>query len=70
MGLLALTLLLSIAVWRPSASTSLPLGAVYGLMNPLSLYRLQMAESACIHCGRCSRACRMALSPEHRQNEA
>lgn len=70
MGLLALTLLLSIAVWRPFCKYLCPLGAVYGLMNPLSLYRLQMAESACIHCGRCSRACRMALSPEHRQNEA
>lgn len=70
MGLLALTALISIVVWRPFCKYLCPLGAIYGLMNPVSLYRLRMAENACVHCGRCNKACRMALQPEKRQNEA
>lgn len=69
MSLLVLVLLVSIVTWRPFCKYLCPLGAIYGLLNPVSLYRLRMDQSLCIHCGRCNKACRIALEPEHRQNE-
>lgn len=69
MALLVLTLLVSVIIWRPFCKYLCPLGAIYGMMNPISLYRLRMETAQCIHCGRCRKACRMALDPEHRQNE-
>lgn len=70
LALLALTLLASVLIYRPFCKYLCPLGAIYGLLNPVALYRLNMSEAACIHCGKCRRACQMALDPEHRRNEA
>ncbi len=68
--ILVAVVLLSIVIWRPFCRYLCPLGAIYGLMNPVSLYRLRMNQDLCIHCGKCNRSCNMALEPEHRQNEA
>lgn len=68
--LLALTILLSVLIYRPFCKYVCPLGAIYGLLNPVALYRLNIDEAACIHCGKCRRACQMTLDPEKRQNEA
>lgn len=68
--ILVAVVLLSIVIWRPFCRYLCPLGAIYGLMNPVSLYRLRMEQDLCIHCGKCNRSCKMALEPEHRQNEA
>lgn len=40
-----------------------PLGAIYGLFNKLSFYRLKVDEMACVHCGVCARTCRMDVDP-------
>jgi len=70
MALLVLVILLSVIIYRPFCKYLCPLGAIYGLLNPISLYRLRMDKTACIHCGECRRACKMCLDPETRQNEA
>ena len=70
MALLVLVILLSVIIYRPFCKYLCPLGAIYGLLNPISLYRLRMDKAACIHCGECRRACKMCLDPETRQNEA
>jgi ferredoxin-type protein NapH len=70
MLILVAVVLLSVMVWRPFCRYLCPLGAIYGLMNPVSLYRLRMEQDLCIHCGKCNRSCKMALEPERRQNEA
>lgn len=69
MAVLILVVLVSVAVWRPFCKYLCPLGAIYGMLNPIALYRLNMAPELCIHCGRCRRSCRMALDPERRQNQ-
>ena len=40
-----------------------PLGAIYGLLNKFSFYRLQINQSQCIKCGRCQNICPMAINP-------
>jgi polyferredoxin len=68
MGILALTLLSCVVVWRPFCRYLCPLGAAYAMLNPVSLYRLRLEEAKCIRCGACARACGMALDPVRETN--
>ena len=36
-----------------------PLGALYSLFNPISVYGIKVDESKCIGCGKCVRECKM-----------
>ena len=54
-GLLAAIVLLSLLVYRPFCRYLCPLGAIYGLFNPLSLYRYRVDAQRCTHCGKCAR---------------
>jgi len=67
MGILILTLLSCLVIWRPFCKYLCPLGAVYGALNPVSLHRLRLDEDRCVHCGACARACRMCLDPAGRE---
>ncbi len=40
-----------------------PLGAIYGLLNKVCLYRLQLDRSLCISCGKCASVCDMDVNP-------
>ena len=55
-------------MYRPFCKYVCPLGAAYGALNPVSLYRLRLDEAACIHCGACARACKMCLDPVQQLN--
>ena len=56
-AILAILLVLSIFVYRPFCQYLCPLGAIYGLFNPVSLIKLRIDENACTKCGACQRAC-------------
>ena len=58
---LAVLLLLSVAVYRPFCRYLCPLGAVYGLFNPIAFYRFTVEQDACTHCGKCQKSCPMDL---------
>lgn len=45
-----------------------PLGAVYGLTNKFSIYRLHVDENLCINCGRCKKICKMEIDPSKNPN--
>lgn len=60
-SLLAVLILLSIIVYRPFCRYLCPLGAVYGLCNPVSLYRYRVDADACTRCRACERACPMHI---------
>ena len=47
-----------------------PLGAIYGLLNPISLYRLRLAEQRCTACGICSGSCPMDINPARQTSSA
>lgn len=54
-------LLLSIKVQRPFCRYLCPLGATYGLFNPIALYRLKVNEDTCITCKKCQSVCPMNI---------
>ena len=68
-ALLALVVLASIVLYRPFCRYLCPLGAFYGAMNPIALYRLRLNKEACIRCGACQRACGMCIDPTVRLND-
>ena len=65
-ALLAAVVLLSVVLWRPFCRYLCPLGAVYGLFNPVALCRYAIQEDKCTRCGSCQAACPMDL-PVYRQ---
>jgi len=67
-AILVVLILLSVVVYRPFCRYLCPLGAVYGLFNPVALYRYRVEETACTHCGACQRACRLDIDPVKNPN--
>lgn len=52
---------LSILVYRPFCKYLCPLGAFYGLFNPVSVYRLKIDENLCDSCRVCQDVCPMDI---------
>ncbi len=65
-AILVVLVLLSVVVYRPFCRYLCPLGAIYGLFNPVALYRYRVDPSRCTSCGRCQRACKLDI-PVYRQ---
>lgn len=55
--------LFSIVYYRPFCRFICPLGAIYGLANPISLYRYKLLKDRCTNCGACRRACKLGIDP-------
>lgn len=66
--LLAATIFLSIVIYRPFCKYICPLGAVYSLFNPISVFRYQVDKNKCTSCGACARACKMQVNPVQNAN--
>lgn len=61
LSLLIIILLLSVAYYRPFCKYVCPLGAIYGVFNPVSTYRLVVDPEKCVRCGMCQKACGMDI---------
>lgn len=48
----------SLFFWRPFCKYVCPLGAVYGCMNPVSIFRYRVDHEKCTVCGACQNVCR------------
>ena len=59
---LAVLILLSFLVYRPFCRYLCPLGAIYGLFNPISFYRLKVDQKKCISCGACQKVCKLDIA--------
>ena len=68
MGVLILIMLCSVVYYRPFCKYICPLGAVYGVFNPLSTYRLVVDENRCVNCGMCQQACGMDIRTNETPN--
>lgn len=59
--LLILILLACVFIYRAFCRFLCPLGAIYGLFARLSLLGVKVEASACTHCGRCLKECKMDI---------
>lgn len=57
LGLLVLIVLIAIRRGRLWCNTACPVGAVLGFFSKHALFRLHIAESACVGCSMCERVC-------------
>lgn len=67
-ALLAATIILSLVIYRPFCKYICPLGAVYSVFNPVSVFRYQVDREACINCGACAEICKMQVNPAKHAN--
>lgn len=63
MGILILTVIGCVLVYRFFCKTICPLGAIYGLLNKISLYHLEVNKNKCVNCGKCAKVCKMDVEP-------
>ncbi len=61
-GILIITIVLSILIFRPFCRFICPLGAIYSIFNPISVYRLTVDSSKCTRCGICSKKCKLDIN--------
>lgn len=62
MAILIICLIGAIIYYRPFCKYLCPLGAIYGLFNPVSTYRLEVDTAKCVKCHACQRACGMDIA--------
>lgn len=62
-AILLLTMVGCVVVCRFFCKTMCPLGAVYGLLNKVSFYRVHLNPDGCISCGACRDVCPMDVNP-------
>ncbi len=59
----------SVLFYRPFCKWLCPLGAFYALLNKVSLFQMKVDKSKCVTCGKCAKACKMAVdvtkTPNH-----
>ena len=53
----------SVFIYRFFCKTLCPLGALYGLLNKISVYRMYYDERGCVSCGACQSVCPMEINP-------
>ncbi|MGI6711810.1 MAG: 4Fe-4S binding protein [Bacillota bacterium] len=58
---LGITLLLSLFIERPWCKYACPFGALMGLTNFFSLFKIKRNNASCIHCKICDRVCPMNI---------
>lgn len=67
-AILAVTVFLSVIIYRPFCKYICPLGAIYSLFNPISAFRYKVDKSKCSGCNACAKACDMACNPQVNPN--
>ncbi len=59
--ILVVICLLSVIVYRPFCRYLCPLGAVYGLFNPIAMFRFSVDKNKCTNCSACQKTCPMDI---------
>ena len=65
---LGLIVLASVVLFRPFCKYLCPLGAFYGLLNPIAAVRMKVDTEKCTGCGKCAAACAMCVDPSKTPN--
>lgn len=66
--LLLITIILSVLIYRPFCKYLCPLGAVYSVFNPISVFRYRADRGKCTGCGICAKVCKMQVDPTKNVN--
>ncbi len=61
MTILIVLLLLSVIIYRPFCRYLCPLGAIYGLFNPVAFFRFSIDKDRCTNCSACKKTCPMDI---------
>ena len=59
LAILLVTILSSIIIYRPFCRYICPLGAIYGIFNKISFYRIKIDSEKCTKCGACQKICKL-----------
>ena len=70
MAILIVTITGCVLVSRFFCKVMCPLGAIYSLLNPISVYGMDVDGEKCVSCGACSRVCPMDVNPAVKPNSA
>lgn len=70
LSILACVIVLSVMIYRAFCKYICPLGAIYGLLNKVSLYHYELDKSKCTNCGACARSCDMGVDLTKNINSA
>ncbi|MDD4849169.1 MAG: 4Fe-4S binding protein [Gemmiger sp.] len=62
MGLLIVTILAAVLIFRPFCRYVCPLGALYSLFNLISFYHYKVDHDKCTRCGKCAKVCKMDVT--------
>lgn len=65
---LLLVVAAAMVIPRPFCRYLCPLGAIYGLFNPVAAYCFQVREQTCTNCQACKNVCPMGISPMETPN--
>lgn len=68
--ILAIIVLGGLIVSRPFCRYLCPLGAFYGLFNPIAVFGMETDKNSCVSCGRCRFVCPMGIDPDKEINSA
>lgn len=68
LAILIVTLLLSVVVYRPFCKYICPLGAIYSVFQPISVFRYRADAQKCVGCGKCKNVCEMGCDPVKNAN--
>ena len=66
--LLIVTVTLSVLIYRPFCKYICPLGAVYSVFNPISVFRYRVDKEKCTGCSACATVCKMQVDPVKNAN--
>jgi polyferredoxin len=67
-AVLAVVIGACLVAYRPFCRTLCPLGALYGLLNPVSIWRIEVDAARCDRCGTCAKVCPVGLNPAEQPN--
>ena len=68
-AVLTVVVVLCLSIHRFFCQALCPLGAIYGLLNRLSFYRLTISQE-CTDCGKCAAVCPVSLDPRREGNSS
>lgn len=67
--ILVITIFISLLIYRPFCKYICPLGAIYSIFNPISVFRYRVDKEKCINCGACAKSCDMGCDPTKNAND-